>query len=356
LIEQIYDEARLEASFSQFIGYAGCSTYEQLVQHLENRRLRKMAKMKIEEVYVSEEAPFLKKISEKYKGLYQLAPKEKVYEMLETNDSQYHSALASKKGCLNSALFCEELAGFMSKKYGDRFSLFEFTPVEKIELYGDKAVLRTKDKFNIKAKKVVLCTNGFESIKIDNKVGKEVDAGFHEFVIGVVGYMAGYVDKIGRKSVAISYFPKQKKRNMKGNVVDESDPYFYITRREYNLKGNQYNLTCIGGPEVHLESKTEYIRDRPYFKKRQNQIDKFLKKTYIYAPNGEIPYKFRWHGLMGYTKSGLRIIGPDPCNNVLLFNLGCNGVGILPSIYGGFKIARFISGIKMRPSIFDPKI
>jgi glycine/D-amino acid oxidase-like deaminating enzyme len=56
---------------------------------------------------------------------------------------------------------------------------------------------------------------------------------------------------------------------------------------------------------------------------------------------------------MGYTKNGVRLIGPEPKNAALMYNLGCNGVGILPSIYGGEKISRLIGGETMPPSIFD---
>ena len=87
----------------------------------------------------------------------------------------------------------------------------------------------------------------------------------------------------------------------------------------------------------------------------QEQIDNFLKRTYKYAPEGKIDYKFKWHGLMGYTPSGIRVIGPEPRNPILYYNLGCNGVGLLHSIYGGMKISQYLQGKKFKPSIFDPK-
>ena len=90
---------------------------------------------------------------------------------------------------------------------------------------------------------------------------------------------------------------------------------------------------------------------REYFE----QIDHFLHRTYAHAPKGTIDYKYKWHGLMGYTPNGVRVIGPEPLNPVLLYNLGCNGVGILPSIYGSQKISWFLAGRDLPPSIFDPK-
>jgi glycine/D-amino acid oxidase-like deaminating enzyme len=63
---------------------------------------------------------------------------------------------------------------------------------------------------------------------------------------------------------------------------------------------------------------------------------------------------FQWQGLMGYTPNNIRRIGFEPRNSALLYNLGCNGVGMLPSVYGGKRIAQLLSGIHLPPSIFDP--
>jgi hypothetical protein len=41
-------------------------------------------------------------------------------------------------------------------------------------------------------------------------------------------------------------------------------------------------------------------------------------------------------------------------NPVLMYNLGCNGVGFLPSIAGGFRIAALTAGRAVGSSIFDP--
>jgi glycine/D-amino acid oxidase-like deaminating enzyme len=58
---------------------------------------------------------------------------------------------------------------------------------------------------------------------------------------------------------------------------------------------------------------------------------------------------------MGYTTSGVRLVGPEPLESRLLYNLGCNGVGILPSIMGARKIAKHVNGEKVEETIFDPK-
>ncbi len=57
---------------------------------------------------------------------------------------------------------------------------------------------------------------------------------------------------------------------------------------------------------------------------------------------------------MGYTPNGIRLIGPEPLNTNLYYKLGCNGIGILPSIFGANKISLMLRGNKFKKSIFDP--
>ena len=51
----------------------------------------------------------------------------------------------------------------------------------------------------------------------------------------------------------------------------------------------------------------------------------------------------------------MRQVGAEPRNPVLLYNLGCNGVGLLPSIHGGQRVARIVAGERLAPSLFDPR-
>jgi glycine/D-amino acid oxidase-like deaminating enzyme len=110
----------------------------------------------------------------------------------------------------------------------------------------------------------------------------------------------------------------------------------------------------IGGPETRLPDYARYNSENTYPEEAKKGIDDFIKKTLKVDVKDNIQYRFFWHGLMGYTKNGLRMIGPDPCNKNLLYNLGCNGIGIIPSILGGKKIGQFIKGKKLRKSVFDP--
>jgi glycine/D-amino acid oxidase-like deaminating enzyme len=51
----------------------------------------------------------------------------------------------------------------------------------------------------------------------------------------------------------------------------------------------------------------------------------------------------------------VRVIGAHPEHPRLLYNLGCNGVGFLPSIAGGQRIGRLLAGERLGASIFDPR-
>ena len=109
----------------------------------------------------------------------------------------------------------------------------------------------------------------------------------------------------------------------------------------------------MGGPDISLDEKVPYSHEDDYPEEMGEQIDDFVRKVYDAEPNKKIDYVFTWHGLMGYTKNGVRLIGPEPQNPILLYNLGCNGVGILPSVYGGLVVAQHLNGEVVPPSIFD---
>ena len=52
----------------------------------------------------------------------------------------------------------------------------------------------------------------------------------------------------------------------------------------------------------------------------EKQVDNFLRYTYKHGRGDAIEYKFLWHGLMGFTPNGVRLVGPEPLNPVLLYN------------------------------------
>lgn len=355
ILEGIYKKANLQTPLLQFSGYAGCKSYEEVLYQLKDIAYHRQFGNPKESILIAKNAAYIENIPSEYKECYTLVEHHDILSLLETENTDYTATLVKRKGCLNSALFTEELVGYLLKTYSERFTLAEHTPVKHIDLHENDATLYIEDKdFTVSAKHVVLCTNGFEKLSITNKKDNtDIDTKFHHLVRGAVGYMAGYLAPRDKAPIAISYLPD----NARSDDARDAEPYFYLTRRPFeNEKKEAHNLICVGGPEISLDDTNEYKKESHEFKgEAEEMIEKFLHTTYASAPKGKIDYRFRWHGLMGYTPNGLRCIGFEPCNNVLLYNLGCNGVGILSSLYGAKRISQLLSGEKLKPSIFDPQ-
>lgn len=350
LFDEIYTEAGLSIPFSRFTGYDGLSTYEQVLEHLKNGTLRAKAGMPLQELWLSDKASFAQEIPSEYASLYKVVPHKDVLAALETAKKDFIAVSLHQKGVVNSALFCELVVAYLKAKYPGRFSLYEETKIAKVALHDAEAILDAGS-HTVKADRVVLCTNGFENLEILNKTGLAIDTKFHHLVNGVVGRMSGYLEKTIKPPMAISYYVAPE-----GGFDNMTDPYFYLTRREYEYeKGAKHNLICLGGPQHNIADREEYLYEFDYPEEVQADIDKFVKDIYSVDPSKKIEYQFTWHGLMGYTPNRIRLIGEEPKNPVILYNLGCNGVGILPSIYGGRRISRIIAGEKLEKSIFDPR-
>ena len=360
LLDEMYTEADIQAPLSRFTGYAGCSSVEQIVEHLENIRAQREAGLDIEGVLVASVPYILNKIPDIYRELYARIDHKEVMNLLETNDVRYIGVLASKKGCVNSALLCEQLSAYLLRRYAGRFSLYEHSPVTEVILEKNKGLV-VVGKHTIVAERIVLCTNGFSRFTIKNSFGNDINSRFHSSVMGKIGYMAAYLEPSGKPPVAISYFTPPQSSQIKAydrsKPPEDQDPYIYLTRRLFDHKTEgRRNLICVGGPESDVDPRNGYQSEHhEYPQTAQTEITTFLKKSFRSFPAGKNNFAFTWHGLMGYTPSGVRCIGPDPENPVLLYNLGCNGVGILSSIYGGRRISSFLLHHKLEPSIFDPE-
>lgn len=355
LLEEIYQDAKLTTPMSTILGYEGYASIDRLLEELKNNHLRDKAGYATYPVYIADDAPEIDKIPQEYKDLYTFIPRKDIMSLLETEDDQYVAVTADKKGVVNSAMLVEEIVGYLLATYEDRFTLVEHTHIHKVILEKEHGALEA-EKHSIQAKHIVLCTNGFVKFHIENHTGEDIDTRFHQLIHGSVGYMAGYLEEMNRPPTALAYFDTDQIKKGHADDTFHEPPYFYLTRRPYELEKNEHhNLICVGGPEVLVEKPSIYSHREEYSEEMFKKIDEFIKKTHRHAPKDHLEYRFLWHGLLGYTPSGLRVIGHEPKNKILLYNLGCNGVGILPSIYGGKRISQLLKGEKLPPSIFDPK-
>lgn len=345
LLDEMYTDASLDIPFSRFMGHAGLTSEEQVLLHLRNNAERVRGGLPAERLVVADDAEFLGRIPAEYADLYHVAPRDQVLATLETRVSDYVAVNSYPKGVINSALFCQEVLAYLLERYPGRFALYEHTPANKVILKDGHVVV---DAFHacVTAERVVLCTNGFEGFTIINEAGLAVDTRFRHLLRGTVGYMSGYLEPLNKGPMAVSY--------LENPSADTNESYFYLTRRPYEREaGLDENLISIGGPGFDIEDTREYRRDAEFPDDVAGEIDRFVRATYDPDPNKEIGYAFTWHGLMGYTRNGVRMVGPEPENPTLVYNLGCNGIGILPSLSGAARIARLLKGESLGPSIFD---
>jgi glycine/D-amino acid oxidase-like deaminating enzyme len=313
--------------------------------HLRSSRLRQRAGLRIPTCVVSETAPFLDHIDATFAELYTVVPDEHIHQLLGPHGGSYCAVLSDWKGCANGALLAEQVLDHLRSNFVDRFHFVDHTPVERVVL-GDSWATVDAGGYRVEAHRVVMCTNGFVDHVIHNTTGPDISPQLHHRVEGDVGYMVGFLDDEIREPTALSF--------IRNEVIGGDTPYVYVTSRSFERADGPGMLTCIGGPEDILDDATAYVADSGFPTEVLDEIDRDLLP--LIAP-GRRPgrhYEYAWHGLMGYTESRVRLVGFEPKNPVLMYNLGCNGVGFLPSVYGGFRIAELLGGNDLGPSIFDP--
>lgn len=332
-------------------GFAGFTTVQRVRMHLDTAALRVKSGLLPEPMLLAVGTAAESVITPADEPLLVRLPHSIVMRLLHTDDPSFIAAVTSPKGCMNSAMFSEELVGSLTSMYPDRFTVAEHAPVRDVSLSGGTAILRT-DGPTVSADNVVLCTNGFENVRIANEDGPDIDRSFHRMVQGIIGYMGGYVEPGAEAPSAVSYF-----RPYEDNLDPENERYVYVTRRPFAHRGQPRTLLCLGGPERLLPHDAVYDRMMPFPADVDEEIERAFVSTYVRSDDDLRPERaFRWHGVMGYTPTGIRCVGRDPRAPNLLYNLGCNGIGILPSVAGARRIAQTLAGAHLRESLFDPAV
>ncbi len=350
LLSQIFEETEIKIPFKEFIGYSGYTDQKPLLEELETELIRFQHGLMHFPTLVSRESEWMKTIPSKFHPICTEVEGSLITELLELKKEGYKAVIPNKAATLNSALFSERLALWCLEKYPDRVKIFEKSFVQGVELNADKPRLFT-DHFVITCDEIVLCTNGFENFYIHDKQGLDIDTKFHHLIRGVVGYMTGYLTNNELPPMANRYYEEGLKGEGEFQKERLSDIYFYITQRKFGDEESNQHLLAVGGPEISLVEREIYFNEFDVPEKFRDDSVAFAEK---YFTTDAFDQKFFWHGLMGYTRTGVRVVGREPLDGRLLYNLGCNGVGIMPSIMGGLKIARHINGEEVEETIFDP--
>ena len=367
LLEEIIQEANIDVPYSTFEGYNVYSTRKQIQEKLADIALMREGDIHVKKIYISEQHVDSLELDKSHMQYVEIIPHESILSLSGSIDTQYIAAHPQRKGCLNSALLTEALTLYLQATYGiQRFQVYEETPIVSIDLDLEHVAIITGSNKTIAADKVILCTNGFEHFKIRD-VNEKIEFSFHKNVKGNVGYMMARTEELSHAPSAFAYFDKsfddaslfavEHHIDITKDVVYGGE-YVYSTRRPYDLGHDEpKNLFCIGGKGFIMEDTSTYGKNHVFNPDIKKEYDKFMLKTFSEKDNQRIDgdKEFIWHGLMGYTSNGLRMVGFEKRNNKLMYNLGCNGVGIMPAIWGAKRIAALLNG-DTSTSIFDPSI
>jgi glycine/D-amino acid oxidase-like deaminating enzyme len=328
-----------------FMGASGACSRHELTEKLTEEMLR--TKLGAEKKLFVVRDDVWNTLTDEEKSFAVSGTKQQIQSMLEVRDERFIAAWSWSGGVSNSAELVNEATDVLLAQYPERFSVYEETPVTEIVL-ADSYVRGVSGSHEVRALTVVLATNGFESLTITNQSGPPLDSAFHYEVRGAVGFMAGYLIDGEYPPIAQAYFGSWD--SSLGSVYDSEileEPYFYLTRRPYKGK----TLVVVGGPEDFVEDTRIYTKEYPYPKEALKEITEFLSTYALSLPSAP---DFTWHGLMGYTRSGLRLVGPEPKHTRLVYNLGCNGIGLLPSLIAAKRLGDMFSGVPLEKSVFDP--
>ena len=268
-------------------------------------------------------------IPEELSTIVEFVPHETILTALKTIDTSYIAAtirIAPFQGKrMNSAKFCYKVIEYLKDKFPDRFSIYEQTDITRIDLYQNHSVL-THPHGNIRTQEVILCTNAYKHFTIWDQINKRAFTKLHDSITPRVGFLAAFPNN-SPKSYALGFVNQED--------AFKEVPFWYFSHAPH--EDNDPNHSCvIGGPEFDQDEilSPEWITSKG--KISHDLIHHFLKKTFKEAPD---TFPFFWHGWMGYTSNGLRWVGSDPDHPHLWYNLGCNGIGIVPAIVGAKTIA-----------------
>jgi glycine/D-amino acid oxidase-like deaminating enzyme len=327
ILEETMRDAGLNIPYSTFEGYDVYTTKKQVHDQLVDISLMYQAGLTPKKMYISQEYVRMLDIPDVYNPYYEVIPHASLLSLSQTIDTDYIAAYPHKKGCLNSAVLVEQLTAYLVQTYSiDRFKIYEKTHITSIHLDRDVAAIATTYGKTIAANLVMLCTNGFENFTIydlDNKINHT----FHKHVKGVVGYMLAQTEEIDQTPSAFMYCdknyddinPDSKKYHIDSTKdVAYGGDYVYTTRRPYDIGHEEpKNLFCIGGKATIIEDSSIYDKTHEYNPQVKAEYEKFIEKTFEYKKPEPNHKKFMWHGLMGYTANGLRMVGFEKNINCL---------------------------------------
>lgn len=322
----------------------GFDSISNLIMRLEDDQAKQSLGYPAWAFYLSDD--IASSIPEKYHRQIHFIPKQKILDFLGTSDANYiaYTTIDELKiGRINTAKLCQDVLIYLAQKFPKRFSVFEYTNIQQINLYADHCQLQYQQGI-ITAQQTILCTNAYKNFAIIDQEKQLPLTKLQKQISAVEGFMAGYVNNNNTSTMTAAFF--------NNNPVYANIFLFYLNRAPIPNDRNQ-GLTIIGGPECELgDSLLTTHAAQQILQHASEQYQLFLRQMQAMAAPPQFDYL--WHGTMAYTSNNLRWVGRDREHANLIYNLGCNGIGVLPAIMSGKRIAAILNNELLPASLFDP--
>ncbi|OPY27671.1 MAG: D-amino acid dehydrogenase small subunit [Methanomassiliicoccales archaeon PtaU1.Bin030] len=307
--------------------WTGLSSVTEVQKQLEEMKLRLLYGAPVHPLILDEDLVPKVEIDPVLAEMVSTATPSRLKEVLCTRE-KYIAAYSAPASLANSGRLSRAIARHLLDRYPGRFVLHEESPVSSIS-FGEEVKARSNGTA-VSADAAVLCTNGYPLPELESSTVPKISDSLRRYVASMVAHTSEDRTAPG----AFTYFHEE------GDP--EEEPYFYLTRRPFLLNGN--DLVTVGGPQQTISEELDHGAEYP--PGVYARIDGFLARSYTCALRDED--MMCWNGPMGYTKDGIRLVGKDPHVPGLWYNTACNGIGFLPSIVGGRKVAAEIAGARSR--------
>jgi len=307
--------------------WTGLSSVLEVQKQLEEMQLRLMYGAPVHPLMVDEDTVPKVDIDPVLADMVSTTTSSRLQEALCTRE-RYIAAYSAPASLANSGRLSRAIARHLLDRCPGRFVLHEESPVSGIS-FGDEVKVRSMGK-EVSADAAVLCTNGYPLPELESSSVPKISNSLRRYVASMVAHTSEERTAPG----AYTYFHEE------GDP--EEEPYFYLTRRPFLLNGD--DLVTVGGPQQTISKELDHGAEYP--PGIYARIDGFLARSYTRAFREED--RMCWNGPMGYTQDGIRLVGRDPQVPGLWYNTACNGIGFLPSIVGGWKVAAELVGERSR--------
>ncbi len=329
-LEEVIMKIKRTGQYSKYVWYNVYTTRQQILNVLEELAIFDSLGLEINEFFIREDAKEELAIPHRYAQYCNWISASEWSTYLSSDTLSRLGFEATHYATTNSAHLCYSILEYLLEKYPDRFHVFEHTPIGEVEYKNAVCNLKTHAWYILTAQDVVLATNAYQSYTING----EKD---NHHVYQIRGYMAGYYVNNARSPLTICNQPP-------GESFTEG--YYYQSIRKYKNAYDEHILVTVWWPDETTDHRKHHFPDDI-----KSRLDKHVSGFY----NKSIDGNFYWRGDMGYTDTGMRKIWVHPQYPHICYNLGCNGVGILGSIHGGWKIAQHMQGKPQLESVFDVK-